>query len=106
MNPVVFVLDDLPPLIEDFPESDIVPTLGLVAPVPPSVVYWDEQENCWIHATSEMRYHPVDQNYFIFNLDDDTDLRCLYYYLSDPSLILASEGLLARMKEAVFLDTT
>ena len=53
-----------------------------------------------------MRYSPVDDYYFRFVSDDQEDLRCLFYTVSEDFMVLATEGQLAKRNEELLADVT
>ena len=52
-----------------------------------------------------MRFNPVDNSFFRFVSDNLTDLRCLYYRISDNSLVLDLEGKFAETNSELLADT-
>lgn len=53
-----------------------------------------------------IKYSPVEDFFFRFMSDDELDLKCLYYCISGDSLVLPTDGRLAKRNEVILSDAS
>jgi hypothetical protein len=85
--------------------SDVSPVLPAEPELSLPLVDWVEPEHSWVDRSTRMRFNPVDNSFFRFVSDNLTDLRCLYYRISDNSLVLDLDGKFAETNSELLADT-